>query len=65
VFHGHSDNEALGVRSVPRAVFESSLPATLSLDVQLDLPNDQGGQVHATEHYALTIQRVTEDGSPL
>ena len=57
-FHGHTDNEAIGVRSVPRAIFESGGPASLSIEVQLDLPDDQGGTVHATEKYALTIQRV-------
>jgi hypothetical protein len=58
VFHGHTDDDSLGVRSVPRSVFESDGPTTLSIEVQLDLPNDQGGEVHATEKYALTIQRV-------
>ncbi len=58
VFHGHTDDQTIGVRSVPRAIFESAGPANLSIEVQLDLPNDQGGMVHATEKYALTIQRV-------
>jgi hypothetical protein len=55
----------VGARSVPRAVIEYGSPQTLSIDVQLDLPNDQGGEVHATERYSLTIQRMREDGSPL
>jgi hypothetical protein len=58
-FHGHAGDQSVGVRSVPRAIFESDGPANLSIEVQLDLPNDQGGEVHATERYALTIQRVS------
>ena len=57
-FHGHTDDQLIGVRTVPRAIFESSGPASLSIEVQLELPGDQGGTVHATERYALTIQRV-------
>ena len=57
-FHGHSADETIGVRTVPRAIFESTGPANLSIEIQLDLPNDQGGTVHATERYALTIQRA-------
>ena len=57
-FHGHTDDQLIGVRTVPRAIFESTGPASLSIEVQLELPGDQGGTVHATERYALTIQRV-------
>ena len=61
-FHGHTDDETISVRSVPRAIFESTGPANLSIEVQLDLPDTQAGPspgtVHATERYALTIQRV-------
>ena len=57
-FHARTENQALGVRSVPRSVFESSGPATLSIEVQLDLPGDQGATVRATERYTLRIQRV-------
>jgi hypothetical protein len=57
-FHGHTDDPSIGVQSVPRSVFESGGPSSMSIDVTLDLPNDQGGQVHAVEHYELTIQRV-------
>ena len=48
----------MGVRSVPRSVFESSGPATFSVDITLDLPEDAGGTIHATERYSLTIQKV-------
>jgi hypothetical protein len=58
-FHARTNDLSLGVRSVPRSVFESSGPAKISIDVQLDLPADQGGELHATERYSLTIQRVT------
>jgi hypothetical protein len=58
LFHGHTDDASLGQRTVPRAVFESDGPQALSVDVQLDLPDEHGGTVHATEHYSLTIQRV-------
>jgi hypothetical protein len=57
-FHARTENQSLGVRSVPRSVFESSAPATLSIEVQLDPPGDQGATVRATERYSLTIQRV-------
>jgi hypothetical protein len=57
-FHGHTDDASLGVRSVPCSVFESDTPRTMSIDITLDLPNDQGGEVQATLRYALTIQRV-------
>jgi hypothetical protein len=58
-FHARTENQSLGVRSVPRSVFESSGPATLSIEVPLDLPGDTGATVRATERYSLTIQRVT------
>jgi hypothetical protein len=33
--------------------------------VDFDVTDPQGAQIHASENYALTIQRVREDGSPL
>ena len=58
VFHGRTDDQSLGVVSVPRSVFESSGPQTIGIELTFDLPNDQGGEVHAVERYSLTIQRV-------
>jgi hypothetical protein len=58
MFHGHTDDASLGVRTVPREIFESDGPSDLSIEVTLDLPNDQGGTVHAVERYTLRIQKV-------
>jgi hypothetical protein len=32
----------------------------MSVEIQLNIPDDNGGQVHATERYALSIQQTTE-----
>lgn len=56
---------ALGTKSVPRAVFESDDPQTISIDVDFDLVNPVGGTTQTSETYSMTIQRVNEDGSPL
>ena len=57
--------QAIGTRTVPSDVFEAETPQSLSIAVDFDLTDPNGAQVHASESYALTIQRVREDGSPL
>ena len=53
-------------RTVPRSVFESRDPQTLSVDATYTVSNSlSGASVHAVQHYSLTIQRVNEDGTPL
>lgn len=59
------DDQSIGLKSVPRAVFEADAPQTISIDVDFDLTDPTGAQIHASESYSLTIQRVSEDGSPL
>ena len=59
------DDQSIGLKTVPRAIFEADTPQTFSIDVDYDLTDPIGGQVHASESYSLTIQRVNEDGSPL
>jgi hypothetical protein len=59
------DNQAIGRRTVPSAIFEAETPQSLSIAVDFDVTDPQGAQIHASENYALTIQRVREDGSPL
>jgi hypothetical protein len=63
-----TDNFAMGDQTVPRAVFEAATPQQLSFDLAFDLtdPNPAGAaQIHAGDHYTMTIQRVRDDGSPL
>ena len=53
-------------QTVPRSIFESRDPETLSVDADYTVSNSlSGAQVHAIQHYSLTIQRVNEDGTPL
>jgi hypothetical protein len=59
---------ALGNQTVPREVFEAATPQTLSFSVEFDLtdPNPAGAaQIHASDRYSMTIQRVRDDGTPL
>lgn len=65
VIGGTVDDETIGQTTVPSEVFEAETPQTISIDVDFDLTNPVGGQIHASETYVLTIQRVREDGSPL
>jgi hypothetical protein len=55
---------AEGTRFVPRAVFESGDPQTISIDVEFDLSGPLG-TTQTSETYSMTIQRVNEDGTPL
>ncbi|MEO8289732.1 MAG: hypothetical protein ABI649_01895 [Gaiellaceae bacterium] len=55
---------AEGTKSVPREVFESDTPQTISIDVDFDLTGPIG-TTQTSETYSMTIQRVNEDGSPL
>lgn len=59
------DDQSIGLKTVPSAIFEADTPQTISIDVDYDLADPVGGTVHASESYSLTIQRVNEDGSPL
>jgi hypothetical protein len=59
------DDQSIGRRTVPVAIFEAETPQTLSIAVDFDVTDPLGAQIHASEDYALTIQRVREDGSPL
>ncbi len=54
----------LGTKTVPRAVFESDDPQTISIDVDFDLSGPLG-TTQTSETYSMTIQRVNEDGTPL
>lgn len=58
-------NQSIGSKTVPSDVFEAETPQTVSIDVDFDLTDPVGAQIHASESYSLTIQRVREDGSPL
>lgn len=63
-----TSNFALGDQTVPREVFEAATPQKLSFSVEFDLtdPNPAGAaQIHASDRYTMTIQRVRDDGTPL
>jgi hypothetical protein len=59
------DDQTIGARTVPSDVFEADTPQTISITVSFDLTDPVGAQIHATETFLLTLQRVNADGSPL
>ncbi len=61
------DDQSIGKKTVPSAIFQSDTPQTISIDVDFDLalPGGLGGTISASETHSLTIQRVNDDGSPL
>jgi hypothetical protein len=59
---------ALGNQTVPREIFEAETPQKLSFSLEFDVtdPNPAGAaQIHASDRYSMTIQRVRDDGTPL
>jgi hypothetical protein len=59
------DDQSIGAKTVSADVFEADTPQTISIAVDFDLTGPQNTQLHASENYLLTIQRVNADGSTL